>query len=122
MRSQMAEAFYNHVTHSNDAISAGALGEDGTEISKRCIEVMHEVGIDMTKQRSAGLTEELVNSADKLVLFPTDYMPDYAKNLPNTEIWDVADPHYNKEKGMDFVRQVRDEIRNRVDSLIKGRE
>ena len=118
MRSQMAEAFYNDATGTQDATSAGAIAEDGTEISQRCIDVMSEVGIDMAERRSALLTRELAQSADRLILFPTDFMPDYAKDSDKAELWEVADPHYNKDKGMDFVRQVRDDIRKHVELLI----
>lgn len=119
MRSQMAEAFYNHQTVTNDAFGAGAIGDEGSEISKRCIEVMNEVGIDMSEQRSSALTEPMIKQADKVILFPTDFMPDYATNSPKSELWDVADPHYNNDKGMDFVRRVRDDIRERVNTLIE---
>ena len=40
MRSQMAEAFYNSMTKSNDASSAGATAETKDHISKRTIEAM----------------------------------------------------------------------------------
>lgn len=119
MRSQMAEAFYNQLTGTQNASSAGAIADDGTQISQRCIDVMNEVGIDMTDRRSTLLTQELVTRADKLMLFPTDYMPDFAKDADNVEVWDVADPHYNKDKGMDFVRQVRDDIRKHIEALIE---
>lgn len=118
MRSQMAEAFYNHATSTRDAVSAGAIGEEGTEVSQRCIQVMHEVGIDISHLRSSELTKHMVEQADKVILFPTEFMPDYARDSPKAERWDVADPHYNKDKGMDFVRRVRDDIRARVDTLI----
>lgn len=31
----------------------------------------------------------------------------------------MAEVFYNKDKGMDFVREVRDEIRQRVEKLIR---
>jgi protein-tyrosine-phosphatase len=83
---------------------------------------MNEVGIDISQSRSSKLTERMVEAADKIILFPTDYMPDYAKDSPKAELWDVADPHYNKDKGMAFVREVRDDIKRRVEELIKKGE
>jgi protein-tyrosine-phosphatase len=110
------------MTGTHNAKSAGAIGDEGTEISSRCLEVMKEVGMDLSNERSHLLTESMVDSVEKVILFPTDFMPDYAKNSPKAETWDVADPHYNKDKGMAFVREVRDDIKRRVEELIKKGE
>ena len=120
MRSQIAELFYNSLTHSCDSMSAGAAATLDTTMSKRGIEVMKDTGINTANQFSKQLTPEMIDSVDKVILFPTDYMPDYALHSEKSEMWDVADPHYNKEKGMPFVLAVRDDIKSRIEKLIEN--
>lgn len=119
MRSQMAEAFYNHMTNKNDAMSAGAIADEKWEhISPRAIEVMDEEGIDTRHLKPLLLTEKMIETVDKIIYFPSDFMPEYVTKNPKAELWDVADPHYNREEGMAFVRKVRDDIKRRVTKLI----
>ena len=117
MRSQMAEVFYNELTKSNDAFSAGATAETKDHISKRAIEVMGEIGYDVSHLKPKQLTEEMVDEADKVIYFPSDYMPEYATKSSKATLWDVVDPHYHHEQGMPLVRQVRDDIKRRVEKL-----
>lgn len=119
MRSQMAEVFYNSLTDTQDATSAGAIAETKNHISPRAIEVLSEVDLDGNNLRPLQLTEQMVEHADKILYFPSDYMPEYIKNNPKAELWDVIDPHYHKDKGMPLVRQVRDDIHKRVKKLVE---
>lgn len=95
MRSQMAEAFYNNLTHSHDALSASAYPELKGEVSKRAIEVMGEVGISMEGHYGKPLTPDMIRTAEKVILFPTDFMPEYALHSSKAELRDVIDPHYH---------------------------
>ena len=119
MRSQMAEAFYNSLTDSNNATSAGAAAETKDRISPRAIEVMNDIGYDVTNLRPKQLTEKMVDEAVRVIYFPSEYMPEYVKQSEKSELWDVIDPHYYKEQGMELVRRVRDEIYRRVESLVQ---
>lgn len=121
MRSQMAELFYNSLTESNDATSAGATAETKDHISPRAIEAMAAVGLDASGLRPKQVTRQMVESAQRIVYFPSDYMPDYVTGAENAELWDVADPHYFKDKGMPFVYEVRDDIKASVEKLSEGR-
>lgn len=118
MRSQMAEAFYNSLTESDDASSAGATAETKDHISKRAIEAMGDIGYDVRHLKPKQLTEAMVAAADKVIYFPSDYMPDYVKQGPKSELWEVVDPHYHHDQGMDLVRKVRDDIKKKVETLI----
>lgn len=119
MRSQMAEVFYNSLTKSNDATSAGATAETKDHISKRAIEAMNDIGIDASNLKPKQLTEQMVNDADRVIYFPSDYMPDYVKESTKSELWDVIDPHYHKEEGMPLVHRIRDDIKQRVEKLVE---
>lgn len=116
----MAEVFYNSLTDTHDAISAGAIAETKDHISPRAIEVLGEIGIDGAGLRPKQLLPEDTERVDKIVYFPSDYMPDYVKDNQKSELWDVIDPHYHKEQGMPLVRQVRDDIQEKVKELIEG--
>jgi protein-tyrosine-phosphatase len=119
MRSQMAEAFYNSLTNTHDATSAGAIATGDIHISSRAAEVMREYGIDTSAQHSKQVTSELADVADRLVFFPTKYMPEYITESPKSELWNVVDPHYHQEEGITLVRKVRDDIQSRVIELIE---
>lgn len=114
----MAEAFYNGLTKSHDASSAGATAETKDHISRRAIEAMNDIGYDATHLKPKQLTEEMVTVADKVIYFPSDYMPDFVKQSPKSELWEVIDPHYHHDQGMDLVRKVRDDIKKKVEILI----
>ena len=116
-RSQMAEAFYNQLTETHDAMSAGTLATLKPQAGERAQQVMREIGISMEGQYSKQLTPDMIDTADVVILFPTVATPKYATDSQKTQVWDVADPHYHHDEGMDFVRQVRDDIRGRVKKL-----
>jgi protein-tyrosine-phosphatase len=118
MRSQMAEAFYNNASGTHDATSAGAIATGDDHISERARDAMDEIGVTTEGQYSKQLTPGILEKADVVVLFPTDFMPDYAKNSPKAITWDVIDPHYHHEEGMELVRRVRDQILENVQKLL----
>lgn len=117
MRSPMAEAFYNELTGGLDATSAG-VAPGGEFADSRVVEIMGEIGIDVSASASTLLAPDLVEAADKIVLFPTPLMPDYALSSSKAEYWDVADPWY-EGAGPELLRSVRDDIRARVKNLIE---
>lgn len=120
MRSQIAEAMYNQFTKSHDATSAGAIATKSHHISMRAKAALDEIGIDSQGQYSKQLTLTMIDDADVVILFPTDFMPTYALNNPKAQFWDVIDPHYHQEQGMELVRRVREDIRELVEKLIKA--
>lgn len=119
MRSQMAEAFYNTLSGTRDAFSSGAAAALKDRISERAKIVMDEVAISTDGMRSDQLTEEMVEQADLIVYFPTPTMPSYVTESPKAILWDVIDPHYHQEEGIELVRRVRDDIKDRVDQLLQ---
>ncbi len=120
MRSPTAEAYYNLLTNTHDATSAGAaVGKPNSGVAPRMKMVLDEDAVDTTELHSKQLTREMFEAADRVVYFPTDFMPDYVKESPKAEFWDVIDPHYHHEGGIDLVRQVRDDIKQRVKKLVE---
>ena len=120
IRSQMAEAFYNVLSGTNSAISAGAAAALKDYIAEPAKLVMDEISISTDGMRSDQLTEEMVKQADLVVYFPTPTMPNYVLESPKAILWDVIDPHYHQEEGIELVRSVRDEIKERVEQLLRS--
>jgi arsenate reductase (thioredoxin) len=116
-RSQMAEGFFNkNAPEGYRAISAGT--KPVSQINPVVIEVMKEVGIDISYQKSKEITEDMMRNSFKTVNMgcmvkescPTLF-------LPNILDWNLEDP---KGKSVEKVTELRDEIDRRVKELVAG--
>jgi arsenate reductase (thioredoxin) len=116
-RSQMAEGFFNkNAPEGYRAISAGT--KPVSQINPVVIEVMKEVGIDISNQKSKEITEDMMRNSFKTVNMgcmvkescPTLF-------LPNVLDWNLEDP---KGKSVEKVTELRDEIDQRVKELVAG--
>jgi len=65
-RSQMAEAPFNKLAK-GQAVAASAGDSPASKVDPKHIEVMKEIGIDITKQRPKSLTIKMVEEADVVV-------------------------------------------------------
>lgn len=108
-RSQMAEAFARAA--GLDARSAGS--SPATRVHPEVVAAMAELGIDVSGNVPHRLTREDGEWADVVV---TMGCGDACPFVPGTRYldWELADPH---GMGLDGVRAVRDEIRQRVAAL-----
>jgi arsenate reductase (thioredoxin) len=114
-RSQMAQAFFER--HAPEDIRAESAGSDpATAVWPAVIEAMEEVGVDLRGRRPHKLMVEMQLHADWAV---TMGCGDVCPYVPTTvEDWDLPDP---AGKRFDEVRQIRDEIEERVRDLIVDR-
>jgi arsenate reductase len=114
----MAAAFFNKMSAPNgpSAISAGT--EPGERIHPEVVEVMKEVGIDLSGALPQRLTNELAQDADLLVTMGCGEACPFVPGL-RREDWPLEDP---KSKPIERVRQIRDEIRGRVQLLLSDLE
>src|SRR5271170_5185914 len=112
-RSQMAAAFFNHLADRQkaEAISAGT--EPGLRVHPEVLAVMQEVGIDLSNSKPQKLTEELAREAQLLVTMGCGDKCPYVPGLKRDD-WPLRDP---KALPMEEVRAIRDEIKERVQSL-----
>ena len=114
-RSQMAEAFFNHLAKGKTrAISAGT--EPASAVDPKTIEVMREVGIDISAAKPKALTMEMVDQADRVVTMGCGVDGICPAGFVDTEDWQLDDP---KGKPIDDVRRIRDEIKGRVETLAR---
>jgi protein-tyrosine-phosphatase len=112
-RSQMAEAFFNKLAAGKaTAFSAGT--SPASIINPKVVEVMQEIGIDLSRQKPKRLTPELVEEADLVVSMGCGVENICPAASIETEDWDLEDP---SEKPLEKVREIRDQIKTRVTKL-----
>ena len=112
-RSQMSQALFERAAGGrHTALSAGTT--PGDAVHPEVIEVMSELGIDLSGRRPRGLTHELAEQADVVV---TMGCGDECPYIPGRRYidWDLADP---KGRPVEEVRATRDEIASRVAELV----
>ena len=112
-RSQIAAALTHRLSEGWIAVrSAGS--QPGEQIDPAVIEVMRELGIDVTEEFPKPLTDEVVRAADVVITMGCgDSCPVYPGK--HYEDWDVADPAHQP---IDVVRAIREDIRRRVEELV----
>jgi arsenate reductase len=112
-RSQMALGFLQDIA--GDQVVAWSAGsEPGQQINPIAVQAMAEVGIDISHEFPKPWTDEFVLGADVVI---TMGCGDSCPLLPGKhyEDWDLDDP---AGKSLDDVRQIRDDIRTRVQHLL----
>ena len=108
----MAAAFFNALSPSQRAVSAGT--SPAASVHPEVVEVMREVGIDLSSAKPQQLTPELAQTAQLLVTMGCGDKCPYVPGL-KVEDWPLEDP---KGKPLEQVRQIRDDIRARVTALL----
>ncbi|MFC1811141.1 NAD(P)H-dependent oxidoreductase [Thermodesulfobacteriota bacterium] len=112
-RSQMAAAFTRYLA--GDKIDASCAGSEPADtINSDMVEVMQEKGIDMAFRGTRSLDETISASQPDMII--TMGCGEACPFVPGTERrdWDLPDP---AGKPIDVMREVRNEIENRVKDL-----
>src|SRR4051794_25320114 len=117
-RSQMAEAFTNHLAGEKGdpvlGLSAGT--EAGSRINPLAVEVMAEIGISMEGQAPKRLTQELADSSDRIITMGCGVdATSCPARIHLSEDWGLDDP---AGKPIEKVREIRDQIRGRVEAML----
>jgi arsenate reductase len=116
-RSQMAAAFFNALADPARARAVSAGTEPAARVHPEVVDVMHEVGIDLSGARPARLTEELNDGAELLVTMGCGEACPFVPGLERAD-WNLPDP---KGQPLERVRAIRDDIRVRVSELVHAR-
>ena len=118
-RSQMAEAFFRKYAPAKyNVISAGTT--PSSQLNPVVVEVMKEIGIDMTQQSPKTLSDEMIENSSKTVnMGCMDKESCPALFVKDVLDWNISDP---KEKSIDDVREIRDQILKEVLYLVKSLE
>jgi arsenate reductase len=112
-RSQMSQALFQRAAGDrHTAISAGTTPVE--RVNPEVVEVMRELGIDLTDRKPQLLTRELAEQADVVI---TMGCGDACPYIPGKQYidWDLPDPN---GRPIAEVRATRDEIGRRVAALL----
>lgn len=113
-RSQMAAAFFNGFADRRKASAVAAGTEPGERVHPEVVEVMREVGFDLSAARPQLLTAELAQGAGLLVTMGCGESCPVVPGLRRDD-WSLPDP---KGRPLPEVRGIRDEVRRQVEQLI----
>ena len=113
-RSQMAEAFFNKMNEGrHSGISAGS--NPASQVNPVVVEAMKEVGIDISSRKPKKLDKGMILGADLAITMGCG--EDACPVVPNElRDWDLEDP---QGKSIEVIRGIRDEIKRRVEALLK---
>ena len=114
-RSQMAAGYVQHLAGDRiEVLSAGSQPAD--QVNRAAVAAMAEEGIDIGGQQPKLLTDTAVQEADVVITMGCgDECPYYPGK--RYEDWVLDDP---AGLGIDAIRPIRDEIRGRVEALVKS--
>ena len=115
-RSQMAEGFLRKYAPYLQVSSAGT--KPNSKLNPVVVQVMSEVGIDITEQKPKKLTDEMIEKSTITVnmgCMDKELCPSlFAKDVTD---WNISDP---KDKDVNHVREIRNQVKTLVLSLIQN--
>lgn len=117
-RSQMAEAFFNHLARERGmaqcAQSAGTA--PGERINPMAAAAMEELGISLAEHRPKMMTPEMARESGRIITMGCGVEAEMCPaGTYISEDWGLPDPH---GQGLEQVREVRDAVRNCVEALL----
>ncbi len=112
-RSQMAAGFARELSHGRVDIFSGG-SEPADQVNPVAVEVMNELGINISGYQPQRFTDDLLAQVDVVV---TMGCGDTCPFIPGKTYidWPLDDP---KGKPLEEVRRIRDEIKTRVETLL----
>jgi arsenate reductase len=122
-RSQMAEGLINHFL--GDKIAAFSAGTEATYVNPTAIEVMKEIGIDISKHQSKDLTAfdgQIFDYVITLCGNANETCPLYIGGTKKIHIGfdDPAKARGTKEEVLREFRRVRDEIKEKLTAFFQA--
>ena len=126
-RSQAAEALFKRLSR-HEAHSAGTRADEIVARSNPptrtlkdspspAVPYLKELGVDISQNLRTQLTSEMVQQADKvIVMADKDNWPDYLRDNDKVTSWDIEN---TRGLGSDEARPLMDEIKRRVEELVR---
>lgn len=114
-KSQLAAALMRHLAQGSVTVhSAGT--KPGNSLNPQAVESLREIGIGLEGEYPKPVTDDVINSVDAVVVLGNE-----AKLHPNPghrfEVWETDEPSARGIEGMDRMRLVRNDIKQRVEQL-----
>ena len=124
-RSQMAEYLARDASSGAcSQLQVESAGVDPSKVDERAIEVMEELGIDMSRASSKSIEGDRLGDFDLVITL----CGDARDNCPvvgdetRVEYWPLPDPakaEGSRQEQLEFFRTVRDDLHRRVHELIE---
>ncbi|WP_240420760.1 arsenate reductase (thioredoxin) [Paenibacillus periandrae] len=121
-RSQIADGFLNKLGGEQYNVQSAGLEAHG--LNPRAVQVMNEVGMDISGNTSNVIDPELLNRADYVITL-CGHADEHCPVISNTHVvkwhWGFDDPAKatgTEEEIMDKFREVRDAIKSRIETFI----
>lgn len=115
-RSQMAAAWFNELADPTKARAISAGTEPGARVHPEVLTVMREVELDLSGAEPQLLTATMIAGAARLVTMGCGEACPIVPPSVVRDDWPLEDP---KGKPLERVRVIRDEIRGRVEALVR---
>jgi len=117
-RSQMADGFFRkYLPKGFESISAGT--KPSGKVNPMVIQVMKEVGIDISKQSPKSISNDMIKDSKIVNMGCMDKESCPALFLESVDDWNITDP---KDKPIEQVREIRDQIENKVKEFVSNLE
>ncbi len=114
-RSQISAAFFNQLADPRKAHAISAGTNPADHVHPVVVDVMREVGIELSGVQPQKLTTELAQKAEMLITMGCGEACPYVPGL-RREDWPLTDP---KGRPLPEVREIRDQIRDRISAFIQ---
>jgi arsenate reductase len=114
-RSQMAAAWFNQLADGSKARGVSAGTQPGTRVHPEVLEAMKEEGIDLSAAKPQLLTDDLARGATMLITMGCGEACPAIPGLRRDD-WPLEDP---KGKPIERVREIRNDVRARIDELVR---
>ena len=120
-RSQMAEGLLRHI--GGDRFEVASAGVSPTKVRPEAIEVMREIGVDISQQRSKGVDDFIGREFDHVITV-CDNANEQCPVFPgrtNRIHWSFDDPaavEGDDDTTLAVFRRVRDEILHQIESFV----
>ena len=111
----MAEALFNEVAKCKAvAVSAGT--QPAAQVSSTVVAVMREVGVEVGDKKPRLLTADMLGNVDRLITMGCNAEQTCPASSVPAEDWELDNP---EGKSTEKVRQIRDQIKIKVDELVR---
>jgi arsenate reductase len=115
-RSQMSAALFERSAQGrHSALSAGSQADPDGHVHPKVVQVMRELGIDLSDRRPQQLSRQLAEQADVVVTMGCGDSCPYILGKRYID-WELPDP---KGRPIEEVRATRDDIARRVEQLVR---
>ncbi|MGI2294246.1 arsenate reductase (thioredoxin) [Paenibacillus sp. GXUN7292] len=125
-RSQMADGFLKAI--GGDLFDVQSAGLEAHGLNPRAIQVMNEVGVDISSHTSNIINPDILNRADYVITL-CGHADEHCPVITNPDVvkwhWGFDDPAKaagSEEKIIKEFRDVRDAIKSRIENFVKNGE